>query len=146
MIGARAVWDLPEERAKDRGIRRASQAAPRETALAREAARRAYLRLGRPISADDIRAEAPELFEDLPPGKRANFMGAVWDRKVWRPVSRIKSKTKGGHSNDILTWELRGCDCDLLERPGTVPPCNEFRAQLYNPAFCLICEHVEECH
>ena len=106
MIGARAVWEI-EDQAKDRGIRRASQAAPRETSLAREAARRAYLRLGRPISADDIRAEAPELFEDLPPGKKANFMGAVWERSVWEPVGRIKSRTPGGHSNDILTWRLR---------------------------------------
>ena len=106
MIGARAVWDI-EERAKERGIRRAAQAAPREMALAREAARRAYLRLGRPISADDIRAEAPDLFADLPSGKRANFMGAVWERKVWEPVGRIKSRTPGGHSNDILTWRLR---------------------------------------
>lgn len=38
------------------------------------------------------------------------------------------------------------CDCDLLEQPGSAPPCNEFRATPNNPAFCVICQHVEECH
>ena len=102
----RPVWEI-EERAAERGIKLAASAAPRESALAKEAAMRAWEKLGRPISADDIRAEAPELFRDLPPGKRANFMGSVWDRKVWEPVGRIKSKTPGGHSNDILTWRKR---------------------------------------
>lgn len=104
--GARPVWEI-EERLKERGIKLAASAAPRESALAKEAALRAWERLQRPISSDDIRAEAPELFRDLPPGKRANFMGSVWDRKVLEPVGRIKSRTPGGHSNDILTWRKR---------------------------------------
>ena len=106
MIGARAVWDI-EDRAKARGQARAAQAAPRETALAREAARRAYLKLGRPISADDIRAEAPELFEDLPPGKKANFMGSCFAGKEWVCVGFVRSNTPGSHRNLLRSWRLR---------------------------------------
>ena len=106
MICARAVWDI-EERAKERGIRRASQAAPRETALAREAARRAYLRLGRPVSSDDVRSEVPELFSDLPPGKKANFMGSCFAGKEWVCVGFVRSNTPGSHRNLLRIWRLR---------------------------------------
>lgn len=94
----RPVWEI-EEHLKERGIKLAASAAPRESALAKEAALRAWERLGRPISSDDIRAEAPELFRGLPPGKRANFMGSVWDRKTWEFVGYCTSRTPGSHGN-----------------------------------------------
>lgn len=103
-MSTQAVLDYPEERKKARGINLASQAAPRESALARDAAMRAWKRLGRPISSDDIRNEAPELFADLPPGKKANFMGSVWGKR-WVAVGVVKSRTPGSHANELKTWE-----------------------------------------
>jgi hypothetical protein len=97
-----AVWDMPEERAKARGQKRATSAAPRESAIAKQAAMDVWMRTGLPVSADDVRAEVPWLFKDLPPGKKANFMGGIW--KDWIPAGSTKSRTPGSHSNRLVLW------------------------------------------
>ncbi len=92
----------PEVKAKERGIRLASSAAPRESAIAKQAAMDVWRRTGQPVSADSVRAEVPWLFADLPPGKKANFMGSVF--RGWIPAGRVKSRTPGSHSNDLRLW------------------------------------------
>lgn len=102
---SRPVWEI-EARAAERGKALSASANYRHLQLAREAADRAYRKLGRPISSDDIRAEAPELFEYTSDRKR-NWMGAVWGRSKWIPVGRVKSTTPGSHANDLRTWILK---------------------------------------
>lgn len=100
----RAVWDLPEERAKERGIARAESANSRNVQLAREVARDVYLAGCVPISADDVRRRMEARFPDTVFG---NWMGSVFRRSEWEPVGFTFSRTKGSHSNRLLTWRLR---------------------------------------
>lgn len=39
-----------------------------------------------------------------------------------------------------------GCDCDLLEKPDSPPPCETFRLRESVTGFCATCGHLEECH
>lgn len=98
-----AVWDI-EERAKATGIARAESANWRNVQLAREVAREAYLETGLPISADDVRRRMEARFPDTVFG---NWMGACFKRSEWEPVGFTLSRTKGSHSNRLITWRLR---------------------------------------
>ncbi len=101
-----AVWEVePEIKARDRGMARAESANWRNVQLAREAAKRAYSKLGRPISSDDIRNEAPELFE-YTEGPKRNWMGSVWTEE-WRSVGMTRSRAEGSHGNLLRTWVLK---------------------------------------
>ena len=105
-----AVWEIkdePEGRAKARGMSRASSAHYRDLQIAREAALRVCLRERRAVSSDDVRAEAPELFEDPPEGyprKKANWAGSVFTDGNWVSVGWTKSTIPGAHRNDLRTW------------------------------------------
>lgn len=94
----------PEQRAAERGIARAGAAHYRDLQLAREIAKELYLGSGRPICADDVRAEMSRRFPDTVYG---NWMGAVWKGQEWRPVGFTHSKTKNSHSNLLRTWVLK---------------------------------------
>ena len=97
----------PEARARDMAKSRAESANWRNVQLAREAAERAYAKLGRPISSDDIRNEAPELFEYTAGPKKRNWMGAVWNED-WAPVEGfVRSRTPNSHSNLLRRWVLK---------------------------------------
>lgn len=40
-----------------------------------------------------------------------------------------------------------GCDCDLMEKPDSQPPCAGFRRNESSlMGFCSFCGHLEECH
>ena len=99
-----AVWDFPEERAKATGIARAESANWRNVQIAREIARELYLHHGAPVSADDVRVEMSSRFPDQTYG---NWMGSVFRRSEWEPAGFTLSRTKGRHSNRLLTWRLK---------------------------------------
>ncbi len=100
-----AVWEIaePEARAAERGKSIAASAHHTDLRLAREIA----LELGRNgqiVTADDIRRVLAERWPDIEPG---NWLGAVWERKVWAPVGFAYSRTKGSHGNRIVQWRIK---------------------------------------
>lgn len=71
----------------------------------RAAARELYAALGRPISADDLRALMASEPRLHPPADRSmNIMGSVF-RRGWRKAGRVISKRDNAHENEIRTWE-----------------------------------------
>lgn len=109
MIGARAVWELPEEKAKARGMARAASANYRNVQLAREVARD-LARDGRAISMDQVREAMllrhPEAME-TEPGRKRNWLGSVWNTGEWVAVGLVKSNQAGAHRNLLRQWKLK---------------------------------------
>ncbi len=102
-----SAWDAtpfePEARARDRGMRVAASAHNRDLALARDIARELGAD-GSHVWADRVRVVLAERHPDIVPG---NWLGALWERKLWKPVGFITSKTAGSHGNRLVLWVLR---------------------------------------
>jgi len=103
-----AVWDIePESRKAERGKKLSASANNVNLRLAKEAAKRAYLRLERPISSDDVRDEAPDLFAYTAGEGRRNWMGSCFDGEEWVAVGYAKSRALDSHGRVVRTWALR---------------------------------------
>lgn len=99
-----AVWDMPEERAKERGIKTAASARYRDLAIAKEIARE-LASDGREVWADLVRAELARRHPDI--GGPFHFLGQCFRGEEWEFRGSVKSATKGRHHGRICTWRLR---------------------------------------
>ena len=104
MIGARAVWELPEDKAKRTGMARAASAHHTDLRIARDIARELAAG-GKQVSADDVRAALAERHPDIT--GPFDFMGSCFRGKEWIPIGFTKSRTPGSHSNRLLIYRLK---------------------------------------
>lgn len=106
MIAGIPVWEAcAESRAKARGMKLAGAARYRDLALARQVARELGAD-GRAVSGDDVRRVLGERHPETLEGN-LNYLGAVWERKVWAPSGFVRSRTAGSHGNRLIAWRLR---------------------------------------
>lgn len=102
-MSTQAVWDFPEERKKERGIKLAASAHHTDLRIARAIARELGAD-GSEVWADKVRVVLAERHPDIEPG---NWLGALFRGKEWRPVGFVRSSTPGSHSNRLVAWKLR---------------------------------------